>query len=123
MAEFLIYNKVHWMSKLSQQEVEAYIKKYPKFLVKYDARSQMGDVVEVRPDGYWTGPKAKVYRKDTFLVVTVPELSFKDAEQYGKPLCDEDNKVLRKRRYNFSSLTDKQSFADISQVTIIDKNG
>jgi hypothetical protein len=122
MSEFLIYNKVHWMSELSQEEVADYIKKYPNFLAKYDARNQMGDVVEVRPDGYWTGPKAPGYDKSVYLVVTVPGLSFKDARHYGEPLTDDD-KIIKKCRYNFGNLMDKQSFSNISQISITDKNG
>lgn len=136
MAEFLIYNKAHWMSVLSQQEVEAYIEKHPKFLEKYDARYQMGDVVEVRPDGYWT--EAKAYNKSAFLLVTVPGLSFKDAKHYGEPLTkerigqiwnEETQKdelhifydIIRKRKYNFGSVTDKQIFNGISEISVTEK--
>lgn len=179
MAEFLIYNKDHWMSELSSQEIDAYRERaadnYTKwrdakitltleeidailfplvveakedwiakhnevlnmteddidiarekarvmFLEKYDARSQMGDVVEVRPDGYWTGTKAKNYNKSAFLLVTVPGLSFKDAQQYGNRLRGENGKILRKHRYNFGSLVDKQVFNNILEITIRDKN-
>ena len=139
MAEFLIYNKVHWMSELSQQDVEVYIKKYPKFLEKYDARDQTGDVVEVRPDGYWTGAKAKAYNKSAFLVVAVPGLPFKDAKYYGEPLYGEEvseqvwdevdkelktvshTPILRKRKYKFNNVTDKQLFNSISEILVTEK--
>ena len=138
MAEFLIYNKDHWMDALKQEQIDEYVKKYPKFMDKYNARTERGNVIEVRPDGYWTGTKAKAYRKNTFLVVTVSGLSLKDAEQYGKPLIqvllmpvwNEDTqefetewipKIIKKRKFNFSNVTDKQTFSSISQVTITEK--
>lgn len=196
MAEFLIYNKEHWMDALTSERIDEYKeqmadnytkwrnakialtseqisdilksliqkakedwlarhnevlnmtegdidiareKERMKFILKYDARNQMGDVVEVRPDGYWSGLKAPGYDKSVFLVVYVSGLSFKDAEHYGKPLYREetfmqvwmekeqrfkpmsDRKVIRKCGHNFSNVTDKQSFSNISQVSITEK--
>jgi len=122
MAEFLIYNKDHWMDALNQEQLDGYVEKYPKFMDKYNARTQRGDVIEVRPNGYWTGPKAHNYNKSIFLLVTVPELKFEDAEKYGKPLTWE-SKLIKKRKYNFSNVVDKQIFNNISEVSITEKHG
>jgi hypothetical protein len=87
---------------------------------KYNARYQRGDVVEVRPDGYWTGPTAPGYDKGVFLLVTVPGLSFKDAKHYGDAL-EEDGKIHKRRKYSFSNVTDKQTFSEISKISVTDK--
>ena len=138
MAEFLIYNKEHWMDSLTEEQIKEYIAKRPKFLEGYEARYQRGDVVEVRPDGYWTGEKAKKYRKDAFLMVSVPGISFEEAKQYQKPLTQEFpvsvwnkeindyetdwvRKTIKTRRFNFGELSDKQEFGSLSQITITDK--
>lgn len=120
-AEFLIYNKDHWMDALTQEQLAEYVKKYPKtFMDKYNGRMTGGDVVEVRPDGYWTGTKAPGYDKSVFLMVSKPGLSFKDAKYYGTPLRDSD-KIVKKRKYNFSNVTDKQVINDFSEITITEK--
>lgn len=138
MAEFLIYNKEHWMDALTQEQLDGYVQKYPKFMDKYNARNQRGDVVEVRPDGYWTGSKAPGYDKSVFLLVTVPGLKFDDAKKYGEPLTvqfpvsvlNEDtgefedewqSRLIKKRKYSFNNVIDKQIFNNISEVTITEK--
>lgn len=139
MAEFLIYNKDHWCDALTEKQIKEYVKKYPKFMDKYNARIQRGDVIEVRPDGYWTGPKAPGYDKSVFLLVTKPGLSLEDAKQYQKALYGEetftqvwlekqqrfesvsDVKIVKKRKYNFTDVTDKQIISDFSEITITEK--
>lgn len=139
MAEFLIYNKEHWMDALNQEQIDEYVKKYPKFMDNYNARQQKGDVIEVRPDGYWTGPKAPGYDENVFLLVSVPRLKFEDAEKYGEPLYQQfpvsvlneetsefeeewKEKLIKKRKYNFSNVIDKQIFNSISEIMITEKS-
>lgn len=138
MAEFLIYNKDHWMDALTQEQVEEYVEKYPNFQAKYDARYQRGDVIEVRPDGYWTESKAPGYDKSAFLLVTVPGLKFDDAKKYGRSLYQQfpisvlnketgefeeewESRAIKRRRYNFSDVVDKQVFNNVLEITIKDK--
>lgn len=74
MAEFLIYNKNHWMDALSKEQIEEYIKRYPNFQAKYDARYQRGDIVEVRKDGFYTSTLKGDLSRWSFRVVCVPGL-------------------------------------------------
>jgi hypothetical protein len=84
MAEFLIYNKDHWMDALTPQQLDEYCLKYPNFMEKYNARYQRGDIVGIHEDGFWgDGPYP---RKDVFRVVRVMGMTLKDALQYHVPL-------------------------------------
>lgn len=121
MAEFLIYNKDHWMDSLTKEQLDEYVKKYPNFMDKYNARMEKGDVVEVRPDGYWTGPKAPGYDKSIFLMVTKPGLLFVDAKHYGTSLKDSSGKLIKKRKYNFTNVTDKQVISNFSEITVTER--
>ena len=126
------------MDVLTQEQLDGYVKKYPKFTDKYNSHTQRGDVIEVRPDGYWTGPKAPGYDKSVFLLVTVSGLSFKDAKKYGEPLrmefpvsvLNEEtgefedewvSRVIKSRKYNFSNVTNKQAFNNISEILVTEK--
>ncbi len=93
MAEFLIYNKEHWMDVDNAYAVwRKKIEDNPIFTVaerarnlvkfdrKHDARYQRGDIVEIRPDGYWSIEKH--FDAKMFALLKVPGLSFEDAESY-----------------------------------------
>lgn len=141
MAEFLIYNTNHWMDALDSEQIAEYVKKCPKtFMDKYNARYQKDDVVEVQLGGYWIGPKAKAYDKSVFLLVIVQEPTFEDAKKYARPLYAQFpqsvlnpetyefetewvEKMVKKRRYSFSNVVDKQVFNNLSDIDIMDKNG
>lgn len=90
MAEYLIYNTEQWMGKLTPEQLIEYRAKYPDFQRKYDARYKNGDVVEVRPDGYWTSPLAKGFNKKVFKIVSVPG-EFVD-KQMSQPLLEKKDK-------------------------------
>ena len=83
MAEFLIYNKTHWMDKLSQAEWDMFIQQNPNWQEKYSSRYQRGDFVEARPDGFFTGPRARGFNKKVFRLLVVKGL--KDFEKYARP--------------------------------------
>ena len=74
MAEFIIYNKTHWMDKLTPEQLKQNQLKYSNWDLKYVARYQKGDIVEVRPDGFFTGPKAHGFDKKDFRLVVVKGL-------------------------------------------------
>lgn len=195
-AEFLIYNKEHWMDALTQEQIDVYKERQAdnyikwhntkvaltseqiddilrplvqkakehwiarhtevlgmtqkdidteceearvRFQAKYDARYQRGDVIEVRPDGYWTGLKAPGYDESVFLLVIVSGLKFEDASKYGKSLYQQfpisvlneetgefeeewERRAIKKRKYNFSNVTDKQIFNNVSEISITEKH-
>lgn len=75
MAELLIYNTDHWMDKMPEADFQR-LSKDTDWLKKYLARNRRGDVIEVRPDGYWTGPKAKGFDWNTFRVISIPGVDF-----------------------------------------------
>jgi hypothetical protein len=66
MAELLIYNKDHEWEKLKKEDIDKLCLVHVCFLDQYNARIKKGDIVEVRPDGYWT--KDHGYRKDIFKI-------------------------------------------------------
>ena len=73
MAELLIYNKEHWMDKLTPNQIKGYIKKYPNFQAKYDRRYQKGDIVDVKEDGFFTKTLSS-NNKYPFRIVIIPNL-------------------------------------------------
>ena len=104
MAEFLVYNQDHWMDSLTQNQIDEHIAKNPKFVKKkYNPRDQKGDIIEIRPDGYWTDGKRKGFGSHAFALVTVPGLSYGDAKHYTKQLFDdiykEDRVILKNHKY------------------------
>lgn len=78
-AEFLIYDKDHWMDELPPQELRRPISSGQISQEEYDSRYRRGDVVEVRPNGYWTGPRAKGFNREAFRVITVPAMPYEAA--------------------------------------------
>jgi len=100
MAELLVYNKDHWMDALLPEEVASRASAHKTFQRKYDARWQRGDVVEVRPDGYWTGPNAPGYSKAAFELNTVQgsvddHKDLIEAEVQGE---GDEQKMLKRRK-------------------------
>ena len=114
MAEFLIYNKTHWMelpsnknpsmtgyernhvvidtnlSYTTAQKIEA----KDNLTRKYNRRHQIGDIVEARRDG---GPRGKL-EEEAFIFLQVPSISLKMARGYTVALGI-GFIVLRKRKY------------------------
>jgi len=120
MAEFLVFNKAHWMDSLTVTEIEEYSKTDPGFQVKYDARYQKGDIVEERPDGYWTGKEAKGYNKESFAVVTRPGLT--NVDYLTEPHL-ENEEVLKVRKYSLDvdNITlDNDRKTEISDIQMTD---
>lgn len=72
MAEMLVYNTTHWMDKVTTERAQELRANDPQWDRRYAGRYQSGDVVEVRPDGYWTGPKAPGYNREVFRLVLAP---------------------------------------------------
>jgi len=127
MSDLLIYNKIHWMDKLSDEEVAERIKQNPNFELKYNSRYQKGDVVEVRPDGFWA---THGFNKDTFCVVCrrgVPRgsldyLSEHLLEDFIHP--DVTQRILKRRKWNIN--IDYINFGvkqreEITEVELVDR--
>lgn len=99
MAELLIKANKHWMDDLTQAEVAKLTDKD-----SYNSRSQMGDVVVVRPDG-WKWGKAECL--PDFIIVKIPDMSVEEAKKYEEPLNtpakgDAAPKLLKYRKYQIS---------------------
>jgi len=117
MAEFLIFNKDHWMSKLTSEEIAEYAKTDEHFPEKVAGQYVKGDVIEVRPDGFYTGPTAKGFNKNAFRIISVPGLkadnTYKETTGFYKSRfkITDDDKLA-------SGVTVKNSVTDL---TITDK--
>jgi len=96
MAELLVRAKAHWMDDLTQKDVD---KMSVEEKQSYEARSQIGDIVVVRPDGW---PWGKCECLPDFIVVKVPDLAIEDAQKYEESLMDNSNeekpKMIRFRK-------------------------
>ena len=117
MAEFLIYNKEHWMSKLTSAEIAEYTKTDKYFPEKVAGQYVKGDIIEVRQDGFYTDPKARGFNKNAFRVISVPGLkannTYKKTTGFYKSrfkITDDDKLASR--------VTVKNS---VNKLTIIDK--
>jgi hypothetical protein len=81
---------------------------------KYDARSQYGDIVEVRPDGYWGEPDEKNkhgWDHAAYALVKIPKITIEQVSRYRDSVQEITGtgdkikaKVLKKWRYNISAL-------------------
>ena len=99
MAEFLVLNQDHWIDLPSKDRpdligkdnverkileapmtIEARTKSLFNLQSKYDARTQKGDIVEVREDGRTPG----WLEKESYMFIEVPEMHFEEAKQYMK---------------------------------------
>ncbi len=116
MAEFLIYDKAHWMDALTDQEVADREIASPGFMNKYNSRYQRGDIVESRPDGYWTGVFRKGFNKNAFALLIIPDKDLSISkeelmtplEEVTNPNTENEIRVMKKRRkydINIDSLT------------------
>ena len=97
MAELLLKAKPHWMDALTAGEVE---KLSPEARAGYEARSQIGDIIVVRPDGWRWGREECL---PNFIVVKAPSFSFEQARRYEESLQDltniENPVLLKTRKY------------------------
>lgn len=118
MAELLIRATGHWMDKLSKEEVDKMDESQKQ---SYEARSQKGDIIVVRPDGWKWG---KLECLPDFIVTKVKgtEAEWKHLEQSlteEKPDPVDDKKtiqVMLKHRKNAIST------ASVEKVTLAVKD-
>ncbi len=115
MAEFLIYNKDHWMDvpSKSRPELTGYENVKQKVLddsslsleqstlalghheIKHERRWQRGDIVEARRDG---GPRGRL-EEASFAFLQVPSISLKDGKAYCVTKEDPDYTKARRREH------------------------
>jgi hypothetical protein len=82
-AELLVRAKPHWMDSFTQVEVD---KLSPGDKQSYEARSQIGDIVVVRPDNWVWGKEECL---PNFIVVKVPGMNEVEAKQYEQSLMEQ----------------------------------
>ena len=80
MAELLVRAKGHWRDSTTQQEIDAMT---PEQLKNFNSRSQIGDIIVVREDG-WTWGKEECLPR--FIVVKITNLSYDDAKHLEESL-------------------------------------
>jgi len=107
MAELLIYNGIHWMDKLTPEQLVEYQKKYDNWAAKFAGRWQKGQVVEIRPDGFWG--KGPYPRADVFRVVLMPGVAPEDVKHLM-----ESGEIERKRY-----LVDSGDTKEVDTVTAL----
>lgn len=117
MAELLVSAKKHWMDDLSIEEVEKMTSTNKE---SYDARSQIGDIIVVKPDGWVWGREECL---PTFIVVKLPGVTIEEVEHLTQMLVDttilEHPKILKRRKYQIpKSYVDDAKTAVNSVVTI-----
>ena len=98
MAEFLVYNMENHMDRMTPERFRELSYRDKNFLAKYNARYQRGDIVEVRPDGFWTDGRRKGFGSKHFALIIVPGLSIRDAEKYTEAV-ELDGLITKRRRY------------------------
>ncbi len=101
MAELLIKAKPHWMDNFMQTEVDKMTLEEKQ---SYEARSQIGDIIVVRPDGWQWGKEECL---PNFVVIQVPDMTLEEAKIYEESLYEEiiateekSPKMLKVRKYN-----------------------
>ena len=87
MSELLVRAKPHWMDSLTQTEVGKLDVGQKQ---SYEARSQIGDIIVVRPDGWLWGKEECL---PNYVVVKLPDLKLEDAKKYEESLME---KVIEK---------------------------
>jgi len=106
MADLLILDNEIWMNSMTQNDIELYNIIYPGFQKKYDSRDRKGDVIEERPDGFWSAAKGRNFDKAAFCVINVPDKELKHPGRMAIPLFeisldpDIQLKILINRKYN-----------------------
>lgn len=95
MAELLVKAKPHWQDSIKQAEIN---KMSEGERASYNARSQIGDIIVVRPDGW---PWGKCECLPDFVIIKLPNVKAEDIKHYEQPLMDTTdprNPVVLKRR-------------------------
>ena len=95
MSEILVYNGEHWMDKLTPEQLNEMKIKYDNWDQKFAMRHKKGQVIEIRPDGFWG--KEPYPRKDVFRIVIIPGVDPKDLNYLL------ENSEIERKRYKIDS--------------------
>ena len=101
MAELLVRASGHWLDSKTQGEVDAMPQGERD---SYNARTQVGDIIIVKPDGWEWGKEECL---PTFLVVKLPQVDVATVEHFTNPLNEiyineqgrEQQRLLKRRKY------------------------
>jgi len=124
MVEFLIKAKDHWMDSLTEKEVENLSKEEKE---GYDARSQKGDIIVVKPDRWKWGKEECL---PNFIIVKIPEMSLKDGLKYQESLMEDKTdingesyqKLLKRRKYFFNKTEVDSCVSSLNNSLELTKN-
>ena len=98
-AEFLVKAKAHWKDSYTKEKVDSLS---AEELEEYNARSEIGDVIVVRPDGWQWG---KAEGLPDFVVIKIPEMTYEEAKKYEEKIYEysdwETYKLKKMRKYKF----------------------
>jgi len=81
-AELLVKAKKHYMDDFTQEQVD---KMTVEQRQSYEARSQIGDVIVVRPDGWKWGKEECL---PNFVVIKMPDVTMEEAKKYEEQMQD-----------------------------------
>jgi len=116
MSELLCRAKPHWQDEWDAIKVASLNESE---LRSYNARSQIGDIIVVRPDGWVWGREECL---PNFIVIKIPDLKLEDAKKYEESLMEQflDDKgntqirMLKHRKYQ----TPKTVIDNAKQLTL-----
>lgn len=97
MCEALIRAKTHWKDAWNQSKINSLT---PAELDEYVARTQLGDIVVIRPDGWTWGSEEGL---PNFVLVKIPDMTVEEAKQYEDSIMDNTDpdrpKMVRFRKW------------------------
>jgi len=115
MAELLVRAKSHWMDSFTQAQIDS-LDESKK--ASRNARTQIGDIICVRPDG-WTWGKEECL--PTFIVARLPQYSVEDAKHFEEVLMDNTDPehpfMLKRRKYRVPPNI-VQQYVDLGQSVV-----
>jgi len=118
-AEFLVKAKPHWKDSWSAEKVKSLTIKEKE---EYDARSQIGDIIVVKPNGANYGKREK---PPWYVVIKIPDMPYKEAKKYEDKLIEDlgegNFKLLKKRKYQLDTLVVDQAKLEISGTKTLNK--
>lgn len=89
-AEFLVRAKGHWMDNYNYEQIDNLTSEQ---YVQFNARTQTGDIVVVRPDGWEWGREECL---PNFIVIKIPGVAIEDGKKYEQPLRKEIIKQIER---------------------------